>query len=80
MYSLQKDLELQRLEGEVAVNEEELGQLKPRNGSDGDSGVQVTVDENEVFSTESTACTEDTQRSAPASQATPTSGAKNDKH
>ncbi len=29
--------------------------LKPRNGSDGDSGVLITADENEVFSTESTA-------------------------
>ncbi len=58
--SLQKNLELQQLEGEL-VNEEELGQLKPRNGSDGDSGVQVTVDENDIFSTESTACNEDAQ-------------------
>lgn len=29
--------------------------MKRRNGSDRDSGVLVTVDENEVFSTESTA-------------------------
>ena len=29
--------------------------VKPRNGSDGDSGVLVTGDENETFSTESTA-------------------------
>ena len=38
--ALQKDLELQQLQGEI-IKEEELGQLKPRNGSDGDSGVQV---------------------------------------
>ena len=29
--------------------------MKPRNGSDGDSGVLVTADENDMFSTESTA-------------------------
>ena len=30
-------------------------EIKPRTGSDGDSGVLVMTDENEVFSTESTA-------------------------
>lgn len=74
---MQKDLELQQLQGEL-VHEDELGQLKPRNGSDGDSGVQVTVDENEVFSTESTACNEDGQHRAfvttPSSLAAPPPG------
>lgn len=31
------------------------GGTRPRNGSDGDSGVLVTGDDNETFSTESTA-------------------------
>ena len=48
---VQKSLELKELQsqGEPQVS------IKPRNGSDGDSGVLVTGDENETFSTESTA-------------------------
>lgn len=58
---MQKDLELRELQGEIVS--EDIGVLKPHTGSDGDSGVLVTVDENEVFSTESTANGE-THRSA----------------
>ena len=48
---MQKDLELQQLQGEIVAGDEELGKPKPQNSSDGDSGVLV-VDENEVSSTE----------------------------
>ena len=41
------------MQGEIAA-ESDLGDLKPPTGSDGDSGVLVTVDENNVFSTEYT--------------------------
>ena len=62
-FPLQKDLELQELQEEVLAGDEELGgKPNPPSGSDGDSGVLV-VDENEVFSTESTANEETTQRS-----------------
>ena len=44
-------MELQKLEGE-AVSGSEWKQK--RNGSDGDSGVLVTGDDTEVFSTDST--------------------------
>ena len=47
----QKNLELKELQNQG----ETQGGIKPRNGSDGDSGVLVTGDENETFSTESTA-------------------------
>ena len=60
---MQKDLELQQLQGEIVAGDEELGKPKPHNSSDGDSGVLV-VDENEVFSTESTANEEGGRRSA----------------
>ena len=54
---------------------DELGQLKPRTGSDGDSGVLVTVDENDVFSTESTTNEDNQQNSGTRSfQPTPSSG------
>ena len=48
---LQKNLELKELQSKG----DNQGGTKPRNGSDGDSGVLVTGDENETFSTESTA-------------------------
>lgn len=48
---LQKNLELKELQSQS----EGEGGVKPRTGSDGDSGVLVTGDENETFSTESTA-------------------------
>ena len=48
---LQKNLELKELQSKG----DSQGGTKPRNGSDGDSGVLVTGDENETFSTESTA-------------------------
>lgn len=48
---LQKNLELKKLQSQSETE----GGIKPRNGSDGDSGVLVTGDENETFSTESTA-------------------------
>lgn len=53
MFPLQKEVELRDLEDKIDCDSK-LGGLKPRNGSDGDSGVLVTGDENEVFSTEST--------------------------
>lgn len=43
----QKENEIGQLVGRMTAN--------TRTGSDGDSGVLITVDENEVFSTESTA-------------------------
>ena len=51
---MQKDLELQQLEGVVNEEDLEMNVKPPRNGSDGDSGVLVTVDDNEAFSSEST--------------------------
>jgi hypothetical protein len=49
----QKELELRELQGDI-ITVGDLGILN-HTGSDGDSGVLVTVDENDVFSTESTA-------------------------
>ena len=51
VFFLQKNLELKKLQSQSETE----GGTKPRNGSDGDSGVLVTGDENETFSTESTA-------------------------
>jgi hypothetical protein len=48
---LQKQFELKELQGHRGTS----GGSRPRNGSDGDSGVLVTGDDNETFSTESTA-------------------------
>ena len=49
--NLQKQFELKELQNQNGPS----GGSRPRNGSDGDSGVLVTGDENETFSTESTA-------------------------
>ena len=52
---MQKDLQLRQLQDEVIPEEAVGGGIKPHTGSDGDSGVLVTVDENDVFSSETTA-------------------------
>lgn len=51
MLYLQKQFELKELRNQSGTS----GGSRPRNGSDGDSGVLVTGDDNETFSTESTA-------------------------
>lgn len=77
LFPLQKDLELRQLQNEVIIGGEEMGESKPRNmtrGSDGDSGVLVTVDEGEeVFSTESTANGDSSRHPGTSSTPSPSS-------